>query len=45
VVAEGEAAVEDAMAIAVRYGEDPDEYRNLARIRFEITPRRVYEFG
>lgn len=44
-VAEGEAAVEDAMAIAVRYGEDPEEYRNPPRMGFEITPRRVYEFG
>jgi hypothetical protein len=45
VVADGEAAVEDAMAIAVRYGEDTEDYRNLARVSFEITLRRVYEFG
>ena len=44
-VAEGDAAVKDAMTIAARYGEDPEEYRNLERVSFEISPRRVYEFG
>jgi hypothetical protein len=44
-VADGDAAVEDAMTIAARYGEDPEDYRNLERVSFVIVPRRVYEFG
>jgi PPOX class probable F420-dependent enzyme len=45
VSAEGAEAVSDAMRIAARYGEDPEEYRNLERVSFAIAPRRVYEFG
>ena len=45
VTAEAEEAVSDAMTIAARYGEDPEEYRNLERVSFAIAPRRVYEFG
>ena len=44
-VAEGEAAVADAMTIAERSGEDPEDYRNLERVSFVIAPRRVFEFG
>jgi PPOX class probable F420-dependent enzyme len=44
-VREGEAAVDDAMTMAGRYGEDPEDYRNLERISFEIAPRRLYEYG
>jgi PPOX class probable F420-dependent enzyme len=44
-VGEGAAAVEDAMAMARRYGEDPAEYRDLERVSFRITPRRVFEYG
>jgi len=42
--AEGEAAVADAMALARRYGEDPEAYRGLQRVSFRIVPRRVSEY-
>jgi hypothetical protein len=38
------AAVEDAMAIARRYGEDPAAYRDQARISFRIVPRHIDEY-
>jgi PPOX class probable F420-dependent enzyme len=41
---EGAAAVEDAMAIARRYGEDPAAYRDQARISFRIVPRHIDEY-
>lgn len=44
VVREGPAAVEDAMTMARRYGEDPDEYADQERVTFRIVPRRVYEY-
>jgi PPOX class probable F420-dependent enzyme len=42
---EGRAAVEDAMTMARRYGEDPGEYEHLERVSFRIVPRRVFEYG
>jgi PPOX class probable F420-dependent enzyme len=42
---EGQAAVEEAMRMASRYGEDPDDYRNLERVSFLIRPARVFEHG
>jgi PPOX class probable F420-dependent enzyme len=43
VLHEGRAAVEAAMDLARRYGEDPAAFENLERISFEIVPRRVFE--
>jgi PPOX class probable F420-dependent enzyme len=40
---EGQAAVDDAMALARRYGEDPAEYAHLERVSLEIVPARVFE--
>jgi PPOX class probable F420-dependent enzyme len=44
-VTEGQAAVEDAMAMARRYGEHPADYQHLERVSFRIIPRRVFEYG
>ena len=44
-VREGQAAVEDAMTLARRYGEDPADYHHLERVSFEVVPRRVFEYG
>lgn len=41
----GRAAVEDAMTMARRYGEDPAAYRDLERVSFRIVPSAVYEYG
>jgi PPOX class probable F420-dependent enzyme len=43
--AEGEAAVDDAITMATRYGEDPADYRDQQRVSFRIAPRRVFEYG
>lgn len=40
---EGRPAVDDAMNLAVRYGEDPQQYANLQRVTLEIVPDRVFE--
>ncbi len=40
----GEPALADAMALARRYGGDPDEYVGQERVSFRILPRRVYEY-
>jgi PPOX class probable F420-dependent enzyme len=45
VLAEDEAAVKDAMALARRYGEEPADFAGLERISFVIRPRRVFEYG
>jgi PPOX class probable F420-dependent enzyme len=45
VVRTGAEAVEDAMTMARRYGEDPEDYRGQRRISFRILPGRVYEYG
>jgi PPOX class probable F420-dependent enzyme len=42
---EGRGAVDDAMAMARRYGEDPADYENLERVSFQILPHRVFEYG
>jgi PPOX class probable F420-dependent enzyme len=42
---EGPPAVEDAMRLAQRYGEDPGAYRDQQRVTFRVQPRRVYEYG
>ena len=44
-VHEGQAAVDDAMAMARRYGEDPADYQHLERASFRIVPHRVFEYG
>ncbi|HZU12529.1 MAG TPA: pyridoxamine 5'-phosphate oxidase family protein [Chloroflexota bacterium] len=41
----GNPAVEDAMTLARRYGEDPSAYPGQDRVSFRIVPRRVYEYG
>lgn len=40
---EGRPAVEDAMNLARRYDEDPEQFANLERVTLEIVPERVYE--
>lgn len=40
---DGQAAVDDAMRLAVRYGEDPQQFANLERVTLEIVPERVFE--
>jgi PPOX class probable F420-dependent enzyme len=40
---EGQPAVEDAMNLARRYDEDPEEFRHLQRVTLEILPDRVFE--
>jgi PPOX class probable F420-dependent enzyme len=42
---EGGAAVDDAMALARRYGEDPADYQDQQRVSFRIVPGRVYQYG
>jgi PPOX class probable F420-dependent enzyme len=43
VLREGQAAVDDAMRQAGRYGEDPEEFRHLVRVTYLVRPERVYE--
>jgi PPOX class probable F420-dependent enzyme len=40
---EGQAAVADAMNLARRYDEDPEQFANLKRVTIEIIPHRVFE--
>jgi hypothetical protein len=40
----GKAAVDDAMAMARRYGEDPAAYQDQQRVSFRILPWRLYEY-
>jgi PPOX class probable F420-dependent enzyme len=42
-VRDGEAAVEDAMTLARRYGEDPEDFRGQQRVSFSVVPERVFE--
>lgn len=42
---ESRGAVQDAMTMAQRYGEDPAEYEQLQRVSFEVVPHRVFEYG
>jgi len=41
----GRAAVDDAIALARRYGEDPAAYHGQQRVSFQVVPRRVWEYG
>jgi PPOX class probable F420-dependent enzyme len=41
---DGQAAVEDAVTLARRYGEDPAGYRDQQRVSFRIVPRSVTEY-
>ena len=43
VLREGQEATQDAMDLARRYDEDPEEFRHLERVTFAIEPRRVFE--
>ena len=45
VVREGGQAVEDAMALARRYDEDPSGYEGRNRVSVKVVPRRVFEYG
>ena len=38
-----EAAVEDAMAMARRYGDDPEPFRGQHRVTWHLAPRQVLE--
>jgi PPOX class probable F420-dependent enzyme len=40
---DGDAAVEDAMTLARRYGEDPEAFRGQERVSFRVVPERVFE--
>jgi PPOX class probable F420-dependent enzyme len=40
---EGQAAVDDAMNLARRYSEDPEDFRHLQRVTLEVVPQRVFE--
>ena len=44
VTADGRAAVDDAVALARRYGEDPAPYRSQTRVSFRLAPQRVFEY-
>lgn len=41
---DGEGAIADAMALARRYGEDPEPYRSQHRVSFRVVPRHVFEY-
>jgi PPOX class probable F420-dependent enzyme len=41
----GKAAVDDAMAMARRYGEVPAAYQDQQRVSFRIVPWRLSEYG
>ena len=43
-VADGSSAVDDAVALARRYGEDPTPYESQSRVSFRIVPERVFEY-
>jgi PPOX class probable F420-dependent enzyme len=42
---EGHEAVEDAMDLARRYGDPPEDYAKLERVMFVIEPERLFEYG
>lgn len=44
-VRDGQAAVDDAMEMARRYGEDPADYQGQRRVSFLVRPHRVFEYG
>jgi PPOX class probable F420-dependent enzyme len=41
----GPEAVEDAMSIARRYGEDPEAFGTQERVSFRVVPGNVSEYG
>jgi PPOX class probable F420-dependent enzyme len=45
IVSEDSTAVDDAVAIARRYAEDPTPFRSQQRISFRILPHRSYQYG
>lgn len=44
VAATGQPGVQDAVTLALRYGEDPAGFRTQERISFRIVPSRVSEY-
>jgi PPOX class probable F420-dependent enzyme len=42
---EGRSAVDDAMAMARRYGEDLAAYEDQERVSFLVLPRHIYEYS
>ncbi len=44
VLHEGDAATEDIMAMARRYGSNPDKYRGQDRVSFLVRPERTFEY-
>jgi hypothetical protein len=38
-----EAAIEDAMVMARRYGDDPEQFRGQHRVTWYLAPRQVLE--
>jgi PPOX class probable F420-dependent enzyme len=45
VLRDGDAALEDIMAMARRYGGNPDKFRGQSRISFVIRPESTFEYG
>jgi PPOX class probable F420-dependent enzyme len=41
---DGDAALEDIMALARRYGKDPEQYRGQQRVSFIVTIERTFEY-
>jgi hypothetical protein len=44
-VRDGRPAVDDAMAMARRYAEDPADYQDQERVSFLIRPHSIFEYG
>ena len=44
-VREGPAAVDDIMAMARRYGKDPQEYRGQDRVSYRVRIAKTFEYG
>lgn len=42
---EGDEATEDVMALARRYGKDPDVYKGQNRVTYRVRLDRTYEYG
>jgi PPOX class probable F420-dependent enzyme len=41
---EGEPALEDAMELARRYGDDPESFRGQERVSLRVVPERIFEY-
>lgn len=41
----GKGAVDDAVIMARRYGEDPSDYLKQKRVTYRIVVRQIYEYG